>query len=90
MTSLTPPPVPRAVEVEISDGELMVVLADGRRLAVPLSWFPRLLEATPGARANFELLGGGVGIHWTDIDEDLSVEGLLRGIRAPGGRPRSA
>ncbi len=90
MTSPTDRLDPRAVEVEIFDGDLMVALADGRRLSVPLSWFPRLLEATPGARANFELLGGGVGIHWPEIDEDLSVEGLLRGIRAPGGRPRSA
>ena len=81
---------PRAIHIDCSNEELTVVLADGRRLSVPLSWFPRLLEATPGARANFELLGGGVGIHWPDIDEDLSVEDLLRGIRAPGSRPRSA
>lgn len=80
---------PRAVHVDCSNEELTVILADGRRLSVPLSWFPRLIEATPETRANFELLGGGVGIHWPDIDEDLSVEGLLRGIRAPGGRPRS-
>lgn len=79
---------PRAVRVDCSNEELTVVLSDGRRLSVPLSWFPRLLEATPGARAHFELLGGGVGIHWPEIDEDLSVEGLLRGTRAPGGRPR--
>lgn len=81
---------PRAVRVECSNEELTVVLTDGRRLSVPLAWFPRLLEATPGARANFELLGGGIGIHWPDLDEDLSIEGLLRGVRAPGGGPKGA
>ena len=76
---------PRAIRVDCSSDELSVVLSDGRRLSVPLSWFPRLLEASPSARANFELLGGGVGIRWPEIDEDLSVAGLLRGTRAPGG-----
>lgn len=85
MTSLTVRLVPCAVEVEISDDELMVVLADGRRLSVPLAWFPRLQRATPNERSNFELLGEGIGIHWPEIDEDLSVEGLFRGVRAPGG-----
>ena len=69
----------RAVEVDVSEDELMVVLADGRRLSVPLAWFPRLLNATAKQRSNFELLGGGIGIHWPEIDEDLSVDGLLRG-----------
>jgi Protein of unknown function (DUF2442) len=77
----------RAAEVEISDDELTVVLTDGRRLSVPLTWFPRLLRATLKERSNYELLGGGIGIHWPDIDEDLSVEGLFRGVRAPGGSP---
>lgn len=72
--------------VEVSDDELCVQLADGRRLAVPLVWFPRLLHATTAERAKFELLGGGIGIHWPEVDEDLSVEGLLRGIRAPTHR----
>lgn len=70
---------PRAVEVEVTDDELEVLLADGRRLAVPLTWFPRLLHATSGQRRKFELLGAGAGIHWPEIDEDLSVAGLLRG-----------
>ena len=78
----------RAVEVDVSKDELMVVLADGRRLSVPLAWFPRLLNATAKQRSNFELLGGGIGIHWPEIDEDLSVDGLLRGVRAPGANPR--
>lgn len=77
---------PRAIQVDCSNDELNVVLSDGRRLSVPLTWFPRLLAASPGARSNFELLGGGIGIHWPEIDEDLSVEGLLRGNRAPSGR----
>lgn len=78
---------PRAVGVEISDDALTVVLMDGRRLSVPLMGFPRLLTASPKERANFELLGRGIGIHWPEIDEDLSVQGLLRGVRAPGRSP---
>ena len=89
MTSSAPEVDPRAIEVDVSEDELTVVLADGRRIAVPLAWFPRLLSATPEERSKFEILGGGVGIHWPKIDEDLSVEGLLRGIRAPGNSPRA-
>jgi hypothetical protein len=89
MTSSAPDVDPRAIEVDVSDDELTVLLADGRRIAVPLAWFPRLLNATPKERAKFEILGGGVGIHWPEIDEDLSVEGLLRGIRATGNSPRA-
>ena len=70
---------PRAKEVAVTDDELSVLLADGRRISVPLAWFPRLLRATPAQRARFELIGDGHGIHWPDIDEDLSVAGLLRG-----------
>ena len=80
----------RAVEVSVSEDELIVVLADGRRLSVPLVWFPRLKRATPKQRSNFEILGGGIGIRWPEIDEDLSVDGLLRGVRAPGVNPRVA
>jgi hypothetical protein len=65
--------------VFISDDELTVVLADGRRISTPLAWFPRLLHATPEQRQRYEILGDGVGIHWPDLDEDLSVAGLLRG-----------
>lgn len=60
-----------------------MALADGRTLAVPLAWFPRLLRATAEQRQHFELLGDGEGIHWPEIDEDLSVVGLLLGARAP-------
>jgi hypothetical protein len=70
---------PRAREVSVSDDELVVSLVDGRRISVPLAWFPRLLHATTDQRHNFELLGDGEGIHWPEIDEDLSVAGLLRG-----------
>ena len=73
---------PRVEEVSLTEDDLIVVLADGRRLAVPLAWFPRLLRATPQQRSNFEILGHGAGIHWPDVDEDLSVEGLLRGARS--------
>jgi len=79
MASSMPSSDPRIKEVTVTDDELMVVLADGRRLATPLAWFPRLLKATPEQRARFEILGEGVGIHWPDVDEDLSAEGLLRG-----------
>ena len=70
---------PLARRVEVTADELRLDLADGRRLSVPLVWFPRLVAATPEARANFELLGDGEGIHWPDADEDLSVAGLLVG-----------
>jgi hypothetical protein len=73
-----------AQAVCVTDDGLEVDLLDGRRLSVPLVWFPRLLHATPAQRNRFELLGGGEGIHWPEIDEDLSVAGLLRGVRTPG------
>ena len=79
MNSSMPNVDPRAKEVWITEDELVVLLADGRRICVPLAWFPRLLRANSQQRTNFELLGEGVGIHWPDIDEDLSVAGLLRG-----------
>ncbi len=67
-----------------SDGEtLSVDLMDGRTISVPLTWFPRLLNATQEQRDRWELSGGGYGIHWPDLDEDLSTEGLLRGAPAP-------
>jgi len=74
----------RASEVAVSSTELTVHLKDGRTVSVPLSWFPLLLNATPEQRAKFELMGDGEGIHWPDVDEDLSVAGILRGVRAPG------
>lgn len=82
MTTFSDPP-PRAKDVRASEHELTVDLVDGRRVSVPLAWYPRLADATPAQRANWELLGDGEGIHWPDVDEDLSVEGILKGIPAP-------
>ena len=79
MTSSNPSVDPRAIDVAADDDSLTVDLADGRRVTVPLAWFPRLLHASPDQRRNWRLIGEGQGIHWPDIDEDLSVSGLLRG-----------
>jgi hypothetical protein len=68
--------------VTASDEALTVDLADGRTITVPLAWFPRLAHGTPPERANWRLIGGGVGIHWPDLDEDISVESLLAGRRS--------
>jgi hypothetical protein len=73
----------RATEIRISDEELEVFLIDGRRISVPLAWFPRILHATKDQRNHWEFLGEGTGIHWPDIDEDLSISGLLRGTLPP-------
>jgi hypothetical protein len=74
----------RVLGVEFSDDSLSVSLRDGRIITVPLVWSPRLLEATPAQRANWKIAGGGFGLHWPDIDEDLSTQRLLRG--APASR----
>ena len=70
----------RAASVAFTPTELVVTLADGRRIATPLEWYPRLMNATPVQRANFEIMA--MGIHWPDIDEDLSVAGMLKGNRS--------
>jgi hypothetical protein len=75
----------RAVALEVTSEDLVIDLTDGRRLLVPISWFPRLARATPDQRRNWCFIGGGMGFHWPDVDEDLSVQGLLRGCPAPGG-----
>ena len=67
-----------AIDVTTDEFMLRVRLADGREIAAPLEFFPRLRDATPEQRDKWELLGGGYGIHWEDIDEDISVPGLLR------------
>jgi len=67
-----------AVDVKVTDDQVLVVLADGRELAAPLAWFPRLAEATESQRKNWRLIGRGQGIHWPDVDEDISVASLLR------------
>jgi len=66
-------------EVRLTDDELVVDLADGRTLSVPIAWFPRLVHAAPQERANWRLIGRGEGVHWPDLDEDISVEDLLAG-----------
>jgi hypothetical protein len=73
----------RVADVRFEDDRLIVDLADGRTIAVPVAWYPRLEMATAGERANWKVAGAGYGIHWPDIDEDLSTEGLLRGAPAP-------
>ena len=73
----------RVSAVEITDDTLTVSLMDGRVISVPLVWYPRLLNATTRQRQNWQLAGAGYGIHWPDVDEDLSTEGLLRGAPAP-------
>jgi hypothetical protein len=70
----------RARAVEFSATELVVTLADGRKIATPLDWYPRLKAASAAQRGNYEIMP--MGIHWPDIDEDLSVAGMLRGQRA--------
>ena len=71
-----------AHNVSVSDDVLAVDLADGRTITVPLAWFPRLAHGTPAERANWRLIGSGEGIHWPDLDEDISVESLLAGRRS--------
>jgi hypothetical protein len=73
----------RVADVRCDDATLSVDLADGRTISVPLAWYPRLHRATPAERAHWQRSGGGYGIHWPAIDEDLSTEGLLRGAPAP-------
>lgn len=69
-----------AKNVRVTDRTLVVELRDGRVVSVPLAWYPRLAEGSPGERRRWELLGPGIGIHWPDLDEDISVEGLLQGL----------
>jgi len=81
---------PLASAVFVSEDELTVHLADGRRLSVPLVWFPRLLHGSPEQRNRFELIGEGEGVHWEELDEDISIAGLLRGVRATRSSSQSA
>ena len=78
--------VPDAIGVDVSDDTLTVDLSDGRTIAVPLDWFPRLVHATHSERDNWRLIGSGEGIHWHDLDEDISVEGLLAGRKSGESR----
>lgn len=80
--------VPFAQEVTVTDETLGVELSDGRSIAVPLGWYPRLVHATASERSNWKLVGKGEGIHWPDLDEDISVEGLLAG--KPSGESQTS
>jgi hypothetical protein len=73
----------RVVDVTFTKDTLSVALRDGRTITAPLAWYPRLFNATAAERKNWRVAGGGYGIHWPDVDEDLSTEGLLRGAPAP-------
>ena len=83
MSIFAPTPDERVTDVKFTKDTLSVGLRDGRTITVPLAWYPRLFKATPAQRKNWQIAGGGYGIHWPDVDEDLSTEGLLRGAQAP-------
>jgi hypothetical protein len=78
-----PKPGERVKDVRFSEDSISVDLLDGRTITVPLAWYPALFDATPQQQANWRASAGGFGIHWPDLDEDLSTEGLLRGAPAP-------
>ena len=73
-------------EVRVTEDTITAILVDGRTISVPLAWSWRLSEATPAQRSHYEIIGDGQGIHWPDIDEDISAEGMLYGI--PAQKPR--
>lgn len=80
--------VPLARAVKVTKDTLSVDLSDGRSISVPLAWFPRLLNGTAAERSRSRLIGNGIGIHWPDLDEDISVEGLIAG--RPSGESQSS
>jgi hypothetical protein len=90
MTTSEPKAGERVLDVHVTEDAISVDLYDGRTITAPLAWFPRLLHATPEQRANWRVAGAGYGIHWPDIDEDLSTQGLLQGAPAPRGAARAA
>ena len=79
-------PEPRIQSLEVTEDLITADLVDGRTISVPLVWSWRLLEATPEQRANYEIIGDGIGVHWPDIDEDISAQGMLTGV--PARRPK--
>ena len=84
--STTEVSVPEAMTIAATEDTLTVELSDGRAISVPLAWYPRLVHAMPQERDNWELIGGGQGIHWPDLDEDISMEGLLAGRKSGESR----
>ncbi len=87
-TLLTEIQIAKAQQVAVTDDSLTVDLSDGRTIAAPLAWYPRLVHGTPQERNHWRLIGDGEGIHWPDLDEDLSVEGLLLG--RPSGESQTS
>ncbi|MDP4176539.1 MAG: DUF2442 domain-containing protein [Bacteroidota bacterium] len=90
MGILAPQADERVKDVRVQDEMLSVDLMDGRTISVPLAWYPKLFSATKEQLLNWEVAGGGYGIHWPELDEDLSTEGLLRGAPAPKAFSKSA
>jgi len=90
MTTLESKAGERVRDVRVTGDTISVDLFDGRTITVPLAWYPRLLHATSEQRANWRIAGAGYGIHWPDIDEDLSTRGLLQGAPAPRGIAKAA
>jgi hypothetical protein len=80
--------IPGAKDVKVTEDRLLVELSDGRKISVPLEWYPRLEQASQAERENWRLIGQGQGIHWEDIDEDISIEGLLAG--KPSGESQAS
>ena len=82
---------PRIVTLDVTDESITAGLADGRTVSVPLAWSWRLSDATPEQRKNFEIIGTGEGVHWPDVDEDISARGMLQGVPArPQMQPTTA
>lgn len=89
MQGSTAKPGERVKAVRFSEDTIAVDLLDGRTIVTPLAWYPRLLNATPEQRGNWQVSGAGYGIHWPDVDEDLSTEGFLRGAPAAAEQTRT-
>jgi hypothetical protein len=90
MNTLEPKAGERVMDVRVSEDTISVDLYDGRTITVPLAWYPRLLHATPAQRTNWRIAGAGYGIHWPDVDEDLTAQGLLQGAPAPRAEAKAA
>ena len=81
-SALEAPAAPAATHITVTENELTAALHDGRTISVPLAWYPRLTHATQQERENWELLGDGTGIHWPDLDEDISIDGIIAGRKS--------
>lgn len=90
MNTSEPRPGERVSDVSFTEDTISVDLFDGRTITVPLAWYPRLLHASPKQLQNWKIAGGGYGIHWPDLDEDLSTQGLLQGAPAPRKASKAA